>query len=84
MPDPVTPSPYEKRQAAQAEFEKIRAAKVRALLATRPAMTAIDLVEKLLQENPSLPVCLKIGSLRPRDLPLVALHTDDVKLYLEF
>ena len=60
----------------QNEFEARRAAQKRALKAVdeKPIVKAIDLVEILLGENPSLPVVLQVGSWQ---FPIAYIRADD-------
>ena len=59
----------------QNEFETRRSAQKKALKAVgeRPIVKTIDLVEMLLEENPSLPVVLQIGSWQ---FPIVYVSAD--------
>jgi hypothetical protein len=58
------------------EFDRRRAAQVKALLALsdKPVVKVIDLIEILLQQEPSLPVIVQLGSC---DLPLGYVRLDD-------
>jgi len=60
----------------QSDFEKRRAAQKRTLKAMdkKPMVKVIDLVEMLLQEEPSLPVVVQIGT---HQFPILYVRADD-------
>jgi hypothetical protein len=60
----------------QSEFEQRRAANMRALLpaSKKPNIKVIDLVEKILYQNPSLPVVIQIGT---QQFPIESVDVDD-------
>ncbi|MBA7528323.1 hypothetical protein ES705_20506 [subsurface metagenome] len=66
----------------QREFEASRTAQKRALKSVdeRPIAKAIDLVELLLLENPSLPVIVQVGSWQ---FPIAYVRADDDENVIE-
>jgi len=68
----------------QKEFEDRRAAQIKALetMIEKPAMKVIELVEILLEQDPSLPVVVQDGDF---ELPIVCVQADaehGVRLYV--
>lgn len=66
----------------QKEFETRRSAQKQALKAVdeKPIVKVIDLVEKLLRENPSLPVIIQVGSWQ---FPIAYVRADDDESILQ-
>ena len=60
----------------QKDFERRKAAQIKALKAMneKPMIKVIDLVEMLLEENPSLPMVIQIGTYQ---FPITSVCADD-------